>query len=801
MLTNYLKLALRNLAKNRLFSAINIFGLALSMSVCLFILLLIQDAYRYDTFHPDSERTYRINTEAIRKNGNVESYASSPYPLGTALTEGFSQVETTCRMVRQFNGEANSGGKIMGLNGLFTEPSFFQIFGFSLLEGDAATALNEPFSIVLSQKSADKFFPRESALGKTLDIRGYGAFKITGVLAPSPGKTHLEFEVLGSASSMPALEASAAMPEITDDWNNYYTTYTFIKLRPGASPEQTSKAIEAIAQAEYGNRTLESRDGSYRFPLQALGGITPGPMYSNNMGKAMPAMLLWFLAALGIIIMLSACFNYTNLTLARALTRAREIGVRKVMGASRKQVMGQLLSEGVLTSLLALAGGWLLLKLVQPAFNSLSFTQSLDVAVQEDGSSLLWFVGFAIAVGLVAGLMPALAMSRIQPVSVLRKLDGIRLFKRVGLRKVLLVSQFTISLVFIIMITVVSKQVTYVINMDYGFNSAQILNVELQGQPSEKIINALSQVPGVERISAASHNMGTWEDFSNDIRCAPDGEPLAVREFVVDKNFAENMELSFVAGENFPANPVAGQSSFLIVNENFLEKFKLGSPADAIGKQVIMSDSTRLTLRGVVKDFLFKPAAYALEPMMLRNNPEEFRLLNVKIAGGDPTATLVALQRAWAQVVPERPMESEFYTQTLRDNYAEFKDMLAIVGVFGLLGIIIAALGLLGMATYTVESRAKEVGLRKVMGASVQDLALMLSRNFLILLGIAAALAAPIGWFLGGQFLNIFAFRITLGVGILIPGVVLLFFVAMLTVGWQTLRAARKNPVGALRSE
>lgn len=801
MINNYFKLALRNLAKNKLFSFINIFGLALSMSVSLFIILMIQDAYRYDTFHPDSERVYRINTEAIRKSGHRESYASTPYPVGAVLAAGYTKVESSCRFLRRFNTETNGAGKILPIRGLFTEPSFFDIFGFRLLEGDEATALNEPYTIVLTAESADKFFPRESALGKTLEVSGYGAFKVTGVLAPFPGKTHFEFEALAAGATIAALEAKELLPPVSADWNNYYGTYSYVRLQPGASTEQANDALAAISNTEYGNRVLESRDAGYRFYLQKLDNITPGPVLSNNMGKALPAMLLWFLGALGAIIMLSACFNYTNLTLARALTRAREIGIRKVMGASRKQVIGQLLVEGVITSLIALVGGWLLMKLVQPAFNSLSFTAEADVSIHENSATVFWFLAFALATGLVAGLLPALSMSGISPLSVLRKLEGIKMFRRVGLRKALLVAQFTVSLVFIIIVTVISRQIGYLMTMDYGFRSAQILNVELQGVAPEKVIPSFASVPGVELISAASHDMGTFQDGSDDVRCDPDAEPEAVRDYFVDKNFAENLELSFVAGENFPENPVPGHESFLIVNEKFLEKFKMGSPAEAIGKQVLIGDSTPVTIRGVLKDFLYKPANYALEPMMLRNDPEQWRLLNVRIAGTDPSATIVALQRAWAQAVPERAMKFEFYDQTIRNNYANMNDVLSIIGFFGLLGIFIAAMGLLGMATYTVETRAKEVGVRKVMGASVSDLMLLLSRSFLWLLGIAAMLAIPIGWFLGTQLLNFFAYRIELGPGMMLPGILLLFLVAVLTIGTQTLRAALGNPVTALRSE
>ncbi len=804
MLQNYIKLALRNLTKNRLFSVINILGLGLSMGVCLFILLLVRSAYNYDKFHPEGERVFRVNTKAFRKDGGAEPYATTPFPLGAALSAGFSKVETMTRLASRANGEVSGGGKILPIQGMFAEPSFFEVFGFSLLEGNVATALDEPFTIVLSAKSAERFFPRTESVGKTLKINGMGAFQVTGVLAEPPGKTHLEFDALVSAASIPTLEKSGVLgPEFSQNWNDIYGTYTYIRLQKGATVAQTEDALTAIAKTELPNLTLESRDAGYQYYLQPLDNITPGPMLSNNLGRGLPSVLLYFLLILGGVVMLSACFNYTNLTLARALTRAREIGVRKVMGATRWQVAGQLLGEAVVTAMLALGVGWLFMKGLQPGFNSLSFTQFLDVSIEEDRWAMGWFLGFAVGVGLLAGALPALAMSRISPVSVLQGLLNLKFFKHLGLRKVLLISQFTVSLVFIILVTTVSKQIGFLMTMDYGFNSSQILNVELQGQSPEKIIPILEAVPGVERISAMSHPLGTNRDQADDVRVSSEAEKTAVRKFSVDRNFSENLKLTFVAGENFPKEAATGRrhESFAVVNETFCNKFQIGTPAEALGKQIIVGDSTRLTVRGVVKDFLFRPADSELGPLLLRNNAENWTLLNLKIAPGDPTATLVALQRAWAQAVPERPMESEFYEETIRNNYVEMRDALSIISVFALLAIVIAALGLLGMATYTVETRTKEIGLRKVLGASPQELVLLLSRNFLILLGIASVIAIPLGWFLGSQFLNVFAYRISMGLGILIPGILLLFGVGGVTIGSQAVRAALANPVRALRSE
>jgi putative ABC transport system permease protein len=800
MLRNYILLALRNLQKNRLFSAINIFGLACAMSLGLFILLLWQDAKSYDRFHPGGDRIFRINTEALRKDGGSEPYASSPAPLGAALKSGFAPIEEMVRFSPRSFGEVKGNGKMLPVEAMMAEPAFLQTFGFQLLEGDASTALRDPFSIVLTEKCADRFFPRQTAVGQTLEVRGHGNFKITGVLAAPPGKTHLDFEALASFSSLEKLPEDASS---LGDWNNYYSFYNYIRLQPGASVGQAEAALAAVAKSEFAGRVLESRDAGYRFYLQPLAEITPGPMLSNGLGRALPGVVLTFLAVLAAIVLLSACFNYTNLTLARALTRARELGVRKVMGATRVQLFGQLLGESVVTCLLALVMAYGLLKLVQPGFNSLSFTAFADVAVRENGLSMLLFLGFAVLTGLVAGAIPAATMSRISPVSVLRKLEGIRFFKRVGLRKFLLTVQFAVSLVFIVMVTVVSKQIRYMAGLDYGFRTEQILNINLQGQRPEKIVPALSALPGVEGISAASMAMGTYSDSSVDIKTAPEAEPTPVRDYSVDHHFLENLGLTLVAGDNFPENVDASQhGAFVLVNEKFLENFSLGSPAEAIGKQLTIGDSTRVNIRGVVRDFLFKPADYALEPLLLRNDPAAWQMLHLKISPAvGPTEVMVALERAWGEAVPGGKLQAEFYTETIRNNYANLRDVLAIISVFAFLGVLIAALGLLGMATYTVETRMKEVSLRKALGASPHDLVLLLSRNFVLLLAIAIAAAAPLGWFLGQGILSFFAQRIALGAGVLLPGILILLLVGGTTVGFQAVRAALANPVKSLRSE
>jgi len=345
MISNYLKIALRNLIRHKTFSFINIFGLALSMSICLLFMFVIKDAHSYDNFHPKAERTYRVLTEALRKDGGSEFYASSPFPVGRTLKEDYSQVELWTPLIAQFSGEVGGNEDELYLRGLFTDNTFFEMFGFTLAAGDPEAALSEPYTIVLTKDWAKRLFDQDDnygeLLGKTIEMPAYASyFKITGVLNAFPGKTHLEFDALGSLTTQYALEKAPDASSVSTEWRNYYSTYNFVRQKPGATVDEAEHALTDIAQHKLAGLELESRDKGYRYTLQALNDITPGRVLSQSMGNGLPSIVLWFLTALGLIIMLTACFNYMNLTIARSLVRTKEVGIRKVLGAKRSQVFG-----------------------------------------------------------------------------------------------------------------------------------------------------------------------------------------------------------------------------------------------------------------------------------------------------------------------------------------------------------------------------------------------------------------------------------------------------------------------------
>lgn len=802
MLSNYLKIAFRNLTKNKTFSVVNIFGLAAGISVCFLVIMLIKDTHSYDQFHPETEGVYRILTSTERTNGGEEMYASSPYLVGKTLSEDYSQVELWTPLVNTFQCDIQKDKNLIQGHGLFTNASFFEMFGFELESGNPLTALEEPYTVILTKELAEKLFKDTDPIGASLTMPTYDqAFKITGVLKEFPGKTHLEFDALGSISTQEALDKLPGSFSSTTNFLNYYTTYNFVRLKDPSAEKSALASLTDISRTRYSDLDLESRDAGYSFILQPLNDITPGPMMSNNMGRALPSQALWFFSILCIIIILSACFNYTNLTLARSLTRAREVGVRKVMGATRKHVFGQFISEALVFALFSLVLAYLLLEFTIPAFNQLESLNEMDISFNMDAMTIGLFFGFTVLIGLIAGFLPALILSKFSPLSIMQKLENVKVFRRIGLRKALIVSQFSISLIFILVLTIAWKQINFSIKENFGSSRTDIVNISLLGQSSDKASAAFGQLPQVQKISGISHLMGTWSDSKVDVKTEKVQEPIGVRDYTIDHHYLDNFNIELVAGENFPDNSAQQQELFVIVNEDFLNKFQMGSPNEAIGKPITLGDSTLLTIRGVAKDFLYKPMVYNIEPMVLRYNPEQINVLNLTLTSSDMPTTIAALERTWNSIEKERELEYSFYDETINETYADLRDMASVIGYFGTLGLIIAYLGLLGIVIYSVEIKAKEIGIRRIIGASTRDLVNYLSKGYFALLMIAIGVSVPLSYLIGQQFLSTFAYSIPLNFAVFIPGVLLLILLGIVTIGSQTIKAALANPVDSLRSE
>lgn len=803
MLKSIVITALRNIIRNRSFSLINLIGLSVSMSLGLLIITVIQEQFTFDTYHVDADRIYRVNTRAIRTDGGEEPYASVPFPLGRAIEEDYAFAESVVRVNRHLNGDATAGTITVPVQGLIADPSLLQVFNFPLAKGDARTALGSPAGLVLTQETAIRLFGNSDPLGKTISFRGYGDFQVTGVLAPLPGRTHFEFDVLASTAVLPRLEKDRIIESTSDNWKNYYGSYVYVKMKPGARLEEVNKALEAIAGKYYANLDLETRDKGYAFFLLELGELTPGPMLSNQMGTGMPLLLVIFLAVLVGIIMLMACFNYTNLMIAKSLSRAREIGIRKVIGARRQQVFFQFVGEAVVFSLMALVTSYGLLQVLKPAFRELNIAREFAVTLGESGGLYLYFVAFAVVVGLVAGMLPAGYLSSMRPVAVLKDARGARGMSRQTLRKALIVTQFALSIGFIIVITIIFNQVNFMLQQDYGFNEEHIINVQLQGVPFDKAAAEVQRLFGVAAVGGVSHRLGTWQDRASDYQAGPGAEPFVMRDFMADRTYIENLDLEFVAGRNFDVAGAGERERHIILNERALERFGFKSARDAIDQAVYLNDSTTLAVIGVVKDFHFRPMNYEIGPLAFRNDSKEFGYLSVRVSPGNDAAVMKELESAWKKLDVVHPFVGNRMADEIDQAYTDsgFVDVVKIVSYISFLAVTLACLGMLGMAMYSTQTRFKEIGIRKVMGATAGEVVLTLSRGFLWLIALGALVGTPLGYLMGTAFLDNYAYKAPITLLVLLSGILIMAVLGTLTIGSQTWSAAVRNPVDALRYE
>lgn len=801
MIKNYILVALRNVRRYKLFSFINIFGLGLSLSFCLLVIMIIRDQNSFDAFHQDSQDLYRVLTVAHRKGGGTEPYASSPQPLAEALVTQSPGVERALTLSQGLRGEVVNGLSAIRLTGFFTSSEFFDLFGFELAEGNPATALSQPNSIVLTRESAERLFGAENPLGKRLTVTGLSEFTVSGVLTAFPGRTHLHFDALGSATALPLLEQERSLG-IVGNWKNYYSSYTYVKLKKGQTPGDLQPVLEAIAQQSYGDLKLETRDQSYSFKLQPLIRISPGPILSNELSRSLPEPVIFFISLLALVGIVAALFNYTSLTLARSLTRAREVGLRKVIGASRIQVFVQFLSESIVSAGLALVIAVVLLQaFLIPGFERLSFMGDVDLDLRLYGSLFAWFTVFTLIIGSVAGLLPAFVISRFNPAFILRGLSKVKIFSALTPRMALVVFQFVLSLVLIIVLTTAVRQIDFAMNPKNGFQARDMISIDLQGHPAGLVATEMKKHPEVAGVTAISHHMGTWEDSSTDVRTSAGEEPITVRDYSVDENFVDQYGVTLVEGSNF--NPAAPQMNRnrVLVNEKFVERFKLGSSGDAIGTTLIVDDSTRVQIAGIVKDFLYKPLTYELAPLLLRYVPEDWNDLDVRLHGQDVQGAVRYFKTAWKAIDPVHPFQYKSYDDILYEVYDNLRDLTTIAAFLGLMAFVISILGLLGIVTYNAETRTKEIGIRKVLGADARNLILLLARNEIIMLLVATVIGIPVSVWISGLFLQFFAYRISIGVGVLLPGIAAVYLVSALTVAVQTIRSTRVRLAEVLRYE
>ena len=797
MFKNYVIVTLRNLRRNKGYSFINILGLALSLGLGLLLIQMIIAFTSFDRFQANKERIYRMIT--TRTAGNeAKTFATAPFPLSSAVADEVPGVEASTFWGWGIGGNGVCRGKVLSVWANFAGPDFFRVFSYKLERGDPAAALREPNSIVLASDVAERFFGADDPVGEVIRLGKWGDYKVTGVFEDVTRlKTHLDLRSLISLSTVAALEGQKLLACRSDDWTDVNNSFAYVLLRPGASPRQVEDAASRLVAGR-------ARDDKYRYQvrLQGLTEIANGPDLANNSGENVPMAVIYVLAAVAVLVVLSAAFNYTNLSIARALSRGREVGIRKVVGAKRSQLFAQFIGEAVVIALLSLVGGFVLYRAVlTPLLQGLHPKLAGYFEFRETWSTLAAFLGFAAATGVVAGVLPALHISRFQPVQALRNLAGLRVVSRVTTRKVLIVFQFGLSVAFLISTLVAMDQLRMVRTTDLGFRPEGIIRVSLEGVDYGRFRQRAAQEPGVLAVAGTERVPGIASVWGVPLTRSDRPVTKAVCISAADAGYIPVLGLRLLAGANFPESAAPASETLLIINETAVRQLEYGTPEAAVGQVLSMKDGKSARVAGVVADFVHGKISSEQGAFALAFRPEACATAMLRVAGTEVKSVAERLQRLWATFESAAPFEYARLTDLIEERMSGERVMMKSIRFVAGLAVFVTCLGLLGIADYSSRVRRREVGIRKVCGAGEWTLVRLLSRGYLTMLAVGSAAAVPVAWGFNKLILSLYDRAVSQRIELFLAGVAIVGALGLAAVLSQTTRAARADPADIIRHE
>ena len=786
MIKNYLKITFRRMSRQKSYSFLNIAGLSIGMTCCILILLFVRYELSYDKYHETAEDIYRIHSEIPIKRRGTYLNATSPGRLAPALLNDFPEVLKAAR-IRRYERMVSYHKKLFIEKRFFyADPAFLEIFTFPLIAGDSETALNDPYTLLITETMAGKYFGDENPLGKTLVVNG-DDYTITGILKNIPQNSHFTFDFLASMRTV---------GQNMFRWNSTNYIRTYIRLQKNSDPEKLERKLPEFLKKYMGE------DAFWTFHLQPVTRIHLHGNINHEWEANSHIRYVYILSTTAFLILLIASFNYMNLSTARAANRSKEISIRKVVGAARKQIRSQFIGESMFFAFMALLIATLLVKILLPWFNS-AVDRNLDFGLfGGDMKRLLELLALTMLVGLISGSYPALFLSALHPVHIIK---GNQILKnKSALRNALVVFQFGISIVFIISTIIIYKQLVYVKNSNLGFDKEHILNVDITNpdlqHSYEPLLNELNQNPYIIGTSFSSDLPNGIQSHTGNMQWEgmTDEETSSFYEAWVDANFLELYDMELTAGRNFSREFSTDAEQVYIINETAVKTIGWENP---IGKKFGPKMNGRVI--GVVKDFHHQSFHLSIQPIVFRLlGPRRNHLrdqLSIKINTDNIQRTLSYIKNEIEKHA--QPFSFSFFDDRIDKMYAPENKLERLFHTFSLLAVFIACLGLFGLATFTAERRTKEMGIRKVLGASVSNIIVQLSKMFIKWVLIANLIAWPLAYFVMSRWLQNFAYRIELRLENFILSTAIALFSALITISYQTIRAATANPVDSLKYE
>lgn len=792
MLKNYITIAFRKLWKNKVYSGINIIGMAIGLACCLTIGLFIWDELSYDRFHAHGNNIYRVVEKQVQA-GDMYNVAVTPTPLADALKKDFAGIVQTCRIGSR-SGFFQHGNTVTETGSLLVaDNSFFSLFNFELVQGDARSALMKPDEVVFSESMAEKMFGAGwrtlgNLTGRPITLNNKRTLILAGIAKDAPDNSHIQFDALRSFSY------DELKPDLIN-WDNN-EVHTYIQLRADAD-------VAHLAQQVFNYHTKFIPTSTVKFSLQPLFDIYLHSdfAFTTEWSKISDITYIRIFTAVGLIVLLIAIFNFINLSTAHAIQRAREVGVRKAIGAFRMQLVVQFIGESLFMTLIAVAIALVLLQAFLPLMNQISGKQ-----ISIPGTNAFFWLtiaGFTVLVSLLAGIYPAFYLSAFKPDKVLKGVFNVhegRLFRRA-----LVVGQFMFSIILIIGALVIYKQLTYLQNKDLGFDKSQLLIVTMKNELRKKsslLMTDLQKQHSIASVSASSVNLLDVTSSTTSIKWegqSPD-DKFIMTQANIDPDFLTTTGMKLMFGRNFDAGITTDTASAYLVNETAAKRMGW-TPEQALNKTITLWDRPGKIV-GVVKDFHFRPLTTAIEPFLFYYWPKDpSNTLFVKTNPGKTREAISVIEQFYKKYEKQTAPYYEFVDQSLNNQYRTQQRTGSVVLYFSVLAILVSCLGLFGLVTFTASQRIKEIGIRKVVGASVNHIVMLLTKDLLKLVIVAIVIASPLAWLFANWWLREFSYRTDINWWIFIMAGSAVVFIALITVSFQSVKAALANPVKALRSE